>query len=99
MANSDFLRGNKNQHSVKNSKSKKMDKDIDKSILTIVDTLMKEYQSNSRAKLVETHIATRIRSTLCHWTRVLLAQMVVSQQIESELSLVRSTPSTMTSEN
>lgn len=43
MANSDFLRANINQHSIKNSKSKKMDSDIDKAILTVVDTLSKNY--------------------------------------------------------
>ncbi len=43
MANSDFLRANKNQHSIKNSKSKKMDKDIDKAILIVIDTLSKQY--------------------------------------------------------
>ena len=32
MANSDFLRRNKNQHSIKNSISKKMDSDIDVAI-------------------------------------------------------------------
>lgn len=43
MANSDFLRANKNQHSIKNSKSKKMDKDIDKAVLIVLDTLGKKY--------------------------------------------------------
>ena len=43
MANSDFLRANINQHSIKNSKSKKMDSDIDKAILMVVDTLSKSY--------------------------------------------------------
>lgn len=43
MANSDFLRANKNQHSIKNSKSKKMDKDIDKAVLMVLETLSKEY--------------------------------------------------------
>jgi type II restriction enzyme len=43
MANSDFLRANINQHSIKNSKSKKMDSDIDKAILMVVDTLSKNY--------------------------------------------------------
>lgn len=43
MANSDFLRANKNQHSIKNSKSKKMEKDIDKAILIVIDTLSKQY--------------------------------------------------------
>ncbi len=43
MANSDFLRANKNQHSIKNSKSKKMDKDIDKAILIVLATLRKKY--------------------------------------------------------
>lgn len=43
MVNSDFLRANKNQHSIKNSKSRKMDKDIDKAILVVIDNLSKEY--------------------------------------------------------
>jgi len=43
MASSDFLRKNKNQHSIKNSKSKKMDKDIDKAILRVVDALSNKY--------------------------------------------------------
>jgi type II restriction enzyme len=43
MANSDFLRNNINQHSVKNSKSKKMDKDIDKAISMVLETLSNEY--------------------------------------------------------
>ncbi len=43
MANSDFLRANKNQHSIKNSKSKKMDKDIDKAILIVINKLSEKY--------------------------------------------------------
>ena len=43
MANSDFLRANKNQHSIKNSESKKMDKDIDKAILIVIKIFSEEY--------------------------------------------------------
>jgi type II restriction enzyme len=43
MANSDFLRKNKNQHSVKNSKSKSMDKSIDIAVLHTVAALQKKY--------------------------------------------------------
>jgi type II restriction enzyme len=43
MANSDFLRKNKNQHSVKNSISKKMDGDIDVAIATLIRTLKKRH--------------------------------------------------------
>lgn len=43
MANSNFLRKNKNQHSIKNNESKIMDKDIDKAILIVIENLKKEY--------------------------------------------------------
>lgn len=43
MASSDFLRQNINQHTIKNLKSKKMDKDIIVAVNAVVDTLEKEY--------------------------------------------------------
>lgn len=43
MANSDFLRQNINQHSIKNSKSKKMDKDIIIALKAVTDTLEAKY--------------------------------------------------------
>lgn len=43
MANSDFLRQNKNQHSVKNSISKKMDSDIDIAVQYLISLLHKKY--------------------------------------------------------
>ena len=45
MANSDFLRKNKNQHSVKNSDSKSMDKAIDVAVVHVLKKLRKEYPS------------------------------------------------------
>lgn len=43
MANSDFLRKNKNQHSVKNTASKKMDKDITVAMKETIDYLQRKY--------------------------------------------------------
>jgi type II restriction enzyme len=43
MANSDFLRQNINQHSIKNSMSKTMDKDIIVAMNAVVDTLQEKY--------------------------------------------------------
>src|SRR3989338_7369815 len=43
MANSDFLRKNKNQHSIKNSISKKMDGDIDVAVQKLLAYLRKKY--------------------------------------------------------
>jgi type II restriction enzyme len=43
MANSDFLRKNKNQHSVKNAKSKKMDSDIMVAVKKMIRRLHKKY--------------------------------------------------------
>jgi len=43
MANSDFLRKNKNQHIVKNSISKKMDGDIDSAMISIINILQKRH--------------------------------------------------------
>lgn len=43
MANSDFLRQNKNQHSVKNSDSKTMDKAIDVAVERVLEILGSEY--------------------------------------------------------
>ncbi len=43
MANSDFLRANTNQHSVKNSLSHKMDKDIDVAVAQVMSMLRKKY--------------------------------------------------------
>ena len=43
MANSDFLRKNKNQHSIKNSVSKKMDDNIDIALKKLVLFLRKKY--------------------------------------------------------
>ena len=43
MASSDFLRKNKNQHSIKNSISKRMDNDINLAIEILVDKLKKKY--------------------------------------------------------
>lgn len=45
MANSNFLRKNKNQHTVKNSKSKKMDNDIDVAVKKSIEYLSKKYPS------------------------------------------------------
>lgn len=43
MASSDFLRQNVNQHTVKNSKSKKMDKDVIVAVNAVIDTLQEQY--------------------------------------------------------
>jgi len=43
MANSDFLRQNKNQHSVKNSISKFMDSDVDLAVTNMIEELKKSY--------------------------------------------------------
>src|SRR3989344_7902452 len=43
MSSSDFLRKNKNQHSVKNLLSRKMDKDIDGIIALLLSSLRKGY--------------------------------------------------------
>lgn len=43
MANSNFLRNNKNQHSVKNSVSKKMDSEIDIAMSAVAEKLAKLY--------------------------------------------------------
>jgi type II restriction enzyme len=43
MANSDFLRQNINQHSIKNSISKKMDNNIDIAMKTLIETLRKKH--------------------------------------------------------
>ncbi len=43
MANSDFLRKNKNQHSIKNSISKKMDGDIDVAVQKLLAYLRRKY--------------------------------------------------------
>ncbi len=43
MANSDFLRQNKNQHSIKNSISKVMDSDVDLAVQNMISLLKKEY--------------------------------------------------------
>lgn len=43
MANSAFLRNNKNQHSIKNAISKKMDSDIDVAVQTLIIFLRKTY--------------------------------------------------------
>lgn len=43
MASSDFLRNNTNQHSIKNSESKNMDKDIDIATKITIDMLSKKY--------------------------------------------------------
>ena len=43
MANSDFLRQNKNQHSIKNSISKVMDSDVDLAVQEMISTLKKKY--------------------------------------------------------
>ncbi|MEX0909680.1 MAG: EcoRI family type II restriction endonuclease [Candidatus Paceibacterota bacterium] len=45
MSSSDFLRKNKNQHSVKNFDSKSMDKAIDVAVVHVLKTLQKEYPS------------------------------------------------------
>lgn len=45
MANSDFLRQNVNQHTIKNSKSKKMDRDIIVAVNAVIDTLEEKYPS------------------------------------------------------
>ena len=45
MANSDFLRHNTNQHTVKNSKSKKMDKEIIQATKATIDYLENKYPS------------------------------------------------------
>ncbi|PJC24380.1 restriction endonuclease [Candidatus Uhrbacteria bacterium CG_4_9_14_0_2_um_filter_41_50] len=43
MANSDFLRQNKNQHSIKNSISKVMDSDVDLAVQKMIVILKKQY--------------------------------------------------------
>ncbi len=43
MANSDFLRANLNQHAVKNSKSKKMDEEIDVAVQKLIPFLSEKY--------------------------------------------------------
>lgn len=43
MANSDFLRKNKNQHSVKNSISKVMDSDVDVAVQDMINALKKQF--------------------------------------------------------
>ncbi|MCR4274776.1 MAG: hypothetical protein NUW02_01875 [Candidatus Campbellbacteria bacterium] len=43
MANSDFLRQNKNQHAVKNSLSKKMDSSIDRAVRMLTRRLQRKY--------------------------------------------------------
>jgi type II restriction enzyme len=43
MANSDFLRQNKNQHSIKNSISKVMDSDVDLAVQNMISVLKEEY--------------------------------------------------------
>lgn len=43
MANSDFLRANKNQHTIKNSQSKYMDKDIDVAVNVVIENLRNKY--------------------------------------------------------
>ncbi len=43
MANSDFLRANTNQHSIKNLKSKSMDRDIDIAVHLLMDKLEVKY--------------------------------------------------------
>lgn len=45
MSSSDFLRQNINQHAIKNSKSKKMDRDIIIAVNAVMDTLKEEYPS------------------------------------------------------
>lgn len=47
MANSDFLRHNINQHTVKNAESKHMDRDIIVAVRAVIDTLQAEYPSLS----------------------------------------------------
>lgn len=58
MASSDFLRKNLNQHVVKNSSSKSMDKDIDIAVSQIITVLSKKYpglvfEHQKRMKLVD----------------------------------------------
>lgn len=43
MANSDFLRANKNQHIIKNSQSKYMDRDIDIAVNVVIEDLKNKY--------------------------------------------------------
>jgi type II restriction enzyme len=43
MANSDFLRKNRNQHSIKNAISKKMDSNIDIAVQKLISSLCKKY--------------------------------------------------------
>jgi type II restriction enzyme len=43
MANSDFLRQNINQHTIKNSESKKMDREVIVAINAVIDTLRAQY--------------------------------------------------------
>lgn len=45
MSSSDFLRQDINQHAIKNSKSKKMDRDIIVAVNAVIDTLKEEYPS------------------------------------------------------
>src|SRR3989344_5281724 len=57
MANSDFLRRNKNQHSIKNTISKKMDKEIDIAIGRTVAYLGKKYTDLSFNHRKTLHLA------------------------------------------
>ncbi|MCL2110263.1 hypothetical protein FWH30_01635 [Microgenomates group bacterium] len=58
MANSSFLRRNTNQHTVKNAKSKKMDREIDVAVHMVIDVLSEKYpelifEHKKTIKLVE----------------------------------------------
>jgi len=63
MANSDFLRKNKNQHSVKNSISKKMDRDIDIVMSALLKEIKRKHPSLSfehKKRLVLTEIISEL---------------------------------------
>jgi len=63
MANSDFLRRNKNQHSIKNSISKKMDSSIDVLVKKLINYLNKKYPQLTFEQVKTLHLVDII-STL-----------------------------------
>jgi len=65
MASSDFLRKNKNQHSIKNAISKQMDSDIDVAIIETIKLLQEKYPAltfSHTKSLKLSHIITNLSS-------------------------------------
>lgn len=78
MANSDFLRGNKKQHSIKNTISKKMDKDVDIAIQRTVIHLRRKYPHlifNHRKTLRLSEIVSVISRQYPQYTNILSSVM------------------------